>query len=110
MTQRSGDWFLGIGFNMITTALGVYILCHITGLKPGKIKMNICDAHLYSNHLEQAREQLTREPMPWPQLEITKPFDREKDDPIEFIESLEYSDFKLIGYKSHKRIKAPMAV
>ncbi len=110
MTQRSADFFLGSPFNVASLAMLVHILAFVTGYQPGEISITMTDTHLYKNHIEQAKEQLSREPMPWPQLEITKPFNKETGDPIKFIESLEYSDFKLTGYKSHKRIKAPMAV
>jgi thymidylate synthase len=113
MTQRSADVFLGVPFNIASLAMLVHILCKVTGYTPGKISITMVDTHLYKNHIDQAGKQLTNEPMEWPQLEITKPYDCQSNNvsnALEYIESLEYSDFKLTGYKSHKRIKAPMAV
>lgn len=109
LTMRSSDYFLGVPYNLTSLATLVMIICHVTGYNPGQISINMVDCHLYKNHIEQAKEQLSREPMEFPQMSITKPFDK-TEDPIKFIESLTHVDFKLVGYKSHKRIKAPMAV
>lgn len=109
MTQRSADFFLGVPFNIASLATLVYILCHVTGYKPGKISIVTVDTHLYTNHTTQAKKQLTRTPHPFPKLAITKKFEDDAD-PIEFIESLTFDDFKVIDYKCHKGIKAPMAV
>lgn len=105
MTQRSADMFLGVPFNIASTATLVHILAKIAGLTPGEIVINLGDAHIYSNHIDQVDTQLSRTPLHFPKLEITKQLDT-----IEDIENLEYSDFNVIDYYSHPGIKAKMAV
>jgi thymidylate synthase len=99
--QRSADVFLGVPFNIASYALLTLMVAQVTGLKPGEFVHTLGDAHLYLNHLDQAREQLTRAPYPLPVLEIAP-----KDDLFAF----EYEDFKLRGYQAHDRIAAPIAV
>lgn len=99
--QRSADVFLGVPFNIASYALLTQMVAKVVGLEPGEFVHTLGDAHLYLNHLDQAREQLTREPLPLPVLEIA-------DRPDLF--SFEYEDFKLRGYKAHDRIAAPIAV
>ncbi|HEY2751460.1 thymidylate synthase [Phenylobacterium sp.] len=99
--QRSADVFLGVPFNIASYALLTMMVAKVTGLEPGEFVHTLGDAHLYLNHLEQAREQLRREPLPLPLLEIA-----ERDDLFAF----EYDDFKLRGYRAHERINAPIAV
>jgi thymidylate synthase len=99
--QRSADIFLGVPFNIASYALLTMMVAKVLGLQPGEFVHTLGDAHLYLNHLDQAREQLTREPLPLPTLEIA-----EKTDLFGF----EYEDFKLRGYKAHDRIAAPIAV
>jgi thymidylate synthase len=99
--QRSADVFLGVPFNIASYALLTMMMAKVTGLEPGEFVHTLGDAHLYMNHLDQAREQLTREPLPLPILEIA-----DKRDLFAF----EYEDFKLRGYKAHDRIAAPIAV
>jgi len=68
MYQRSGDMFLGVPFNIASTALLTYMICHITGLTPGSITLVIGDAHIYESHIDAVKEQLTRTPLPFPTL------------------------------------------
>jgi thymidylate synthase len=99
--QRSADVFLGVPFNIASYALLTLMVAKVVGLEPGEFVHTLGDAHLYLNHLDQAREQLTREPYPLPVLEIA-------DRPDLF--AFEYEDFKLRGYKAHDKIAAPIAV
>lgn len=100
--QRSGDVFLGVPFNIASYALLTHMVAHVTGLKPGEFIHTLGDAHLYANHVEQAREQLRREPLPLPRLAIK----RDVSDILEF----HYEDFEIVGYQSHSHIAAPVAV
>jgi thymidylate synthase len=99
--QRSGDVFLGVPFNIASYALLTLMVAQVTGLEPGEFVHTLGDAHLYSNHLEQAREQLTREPYAPPTMRIAP-----KDDLFAFA----YEDFVLEGYQAHPHIKAAVAV
>jgi dihydrofolate reductase / thymidylate synthase len=110
MYQRSVDSFLGEPFNISSTSLLLYIIGHITGLKPYKVTIDLGDTHIYSDHIEQVREQLTRIPYKFPKLKIKKDIDLEMktDDKLKFIENLQYEDFELIDYISHLPIKAKM--
>ncbi|WP_304171405.1 thymidylate synthase [Phenylobacterium aquaticum] len=99
--QRSADVFLGVPFNIASYALLTLMVAKVTGLQPGEFVHTLGDAHLYLNHLDQAREQLTREPLPLPVMEIA-----DRDDLFAF----EAEDFKLRGYKAHDAIRAPIAV
>ena len=99
--QRSADVFLGVPFNIASYALLTMMVAQVTGLEPGEFVHTLGDAHLYLNHLDQAREQLSRKPYPLPVLEIAP-----RDDLFAF----EYDDFKLRGYQAHDRIAAPSAV
>ncbi|MFN3515126.1 MAG: thymidylate synthase [Phenylobacterium sp.] len=99
--QRSADVFLGVPFNIASYALLTLMMAKVTGLEPGEFVHTLGDAHLYLNHLDQAREQLSREPYPFPIMEIA-----DKRDLFAF----EYEDFKLRGYKAHEKIEAPIAV
>ena len=99
--QRSADVFLGVPFNIASYALLTMMVAKATGLAPGEFVHTLGDAHLYLNHLDQAREQLAREPFPMPVMEIA-----DKSDLFAF----EYEDFKLRGYKAHEKIQAPIAV
>jgi thymidylate synthase len=99
--QRSADVFLGVPFNIASYALLTMMVAKVTGLEPGEFVHTLGDAHLYLNHLDQAREQLTRVPLPLPTLEIA-----DRDNLFAF----EYEDFKLRGYQAHDRIAAPIAV
>jgi thymidylate synthase len=99
--QRSGDVFLGVPFNIASYALLTLMMAQVTGLKPGEFVHTLGDAHLYSNHLDQAREQLGRTPFDPPEMRIAP-----KDDLFGF----EYEDFQLEGYHAHPHIKAAVAV
>jgi thymidylate synthase len=99
--QRSADVFLGVPFNIASYALLTLMVAKVTGLEPGEFVHTLGDAHLYLNHLDQAREQLAREPLPLPVMEIADKRD---------LFSFEYEDFKLRGYKAHEKIAAPIAV
>ena len=100
--QRSADIFLGVPFNIASYALLTHMLAQQAGLEVGEFVWTGGDCHLYSNHLEQAREQLGREPGSLPRLEILrKP---------PSIDAYEYEDFRLAGYEAQAHIKAPVAV
>lgn len=100
--QRSGDIFLGIPFNIASYALLLMMVAKVTKLKPFELVHTIGDAHLYNNHIEQAKLQLTREPKKLPKMEVN-PY---KDSIFNFV----YEDFKLYDYDAYPSIKAPVAV
>lgn len=101
---RSSDYFLANNWNTCTGALFVHMLCNVNGinLTPGDLSVVIGDTHLYKTHLEQVRENLKREPYPFPMLKIKRR--------VNNIEEFEYDDLELIGYRAHPRISASMAV
>jgi thymidylate synthase len=100
--QRSADVFLGVPFNIASYALLTMMVAQVCGYQPAELVHTLGDAHLYSNHLEQARLQLEREPRPLPKLRIN-PARASIDD-------FQYEDFTLEGYDPHPAIKAPIAV
>ncbi len=100
--QRSADCFLGVPFNIASYALLTMMMAQVTGLKPGVFVHTLGDAHLYKDHLEQARLQITREPRPLPRM-ILNP---EVHDLFDF----KYEDFTLEGYEPHPHIKATVSV
>ncbi len=100
--QRSADIFLGVPFNIASYALLTLMMAQVTGLKPGEFVHTLGDAHLYTNHLEQARLQLSREPLPLPTMKINP----EINDIFDF----KFEDFELSNYQCHPHIKAPVAV
>jgi len=99
--QRSADVFLGVPFNIASYALLTQMVAKVTGLEPGEFVHTLGDAHLYLNHIDQAREQLMREPYPFPTLTLADKRD---------LFSFDYEDFKVSGYKAHDKIAAPIAV
>jgi thymidylate synthase len=101
MTQRSCDVYLGLPYNAASTAFLTCMLAQQCELEPGEVIYSLGDAHLYSNHLEQARLQLTREPRALPQLK----FARRPPTIFEY----EYGDFELAGYEPHPHIAAPIS-
>ncbi|MEJ2767712.1 thymidylate synthase [Mycetohabitans sp. B46] len=102
LTQRSGDWFLGIPYNCASVAFLTHMIAQQLGLQPGEIVHSIGDAHLYLNHVEQAQLQLTRTPRPLPRLIIK----REPDSLFDY----RFEDFEIAGYDPHPHIAAPIAV
>ncbi|KGR78613.1 thymidylate synthase [Ureibacillus sinduriensis] len=102
LTQRSGDQFLGIPYNVSSYSLLTYLIAHECGLEVGEFVHSIGDAHIYSNHLDQVKEQLSREPRQFPTLKINS----EKTS----IFDIEMEDIVLEGYNPHPAIKAPVAV
>jgi len=100
--QRSADVFLGVPFNIASYALLTMMIAQVTGLKPGEFVHTLGDAHLYLNHLDQAREQLTRKPYALPTMRLNPDIDN--------IFAFTYEDFKLENYQAHPTIKAEIAV
>jgi len=103
--QRSADMFLGVPFNIASYSTLLILIAKITGLKPWTFTHTLWDAHIYNNHIEQVEQQLLNKPFPLPELKINKELNT-----LEDIEELEWEDFELVWYKSHKVIKAPVAV
>lgn len=100
--QRSADIFLGVPFNIASYALLTLMVAQVTGLAPGDFVHTLGDAHLYSNHLEQADEQLARKPYPLPTMVLNPE--------VKSLFDFRYEDFELCDYQCHPHIKAPVAV
>jgi len=100
--QRSADIFLGVPFNIASYSLLTMMIAQVTGLKLGDFVHTLGDAHLYLNHMEQAKTQLQRKPYPLPVMKINPD--------VKSIFDFKYGDFELVGYESHPSIKAPIAV
>jgi thymidylate synthase len=100
--QRSADIFLGVPFNIASYALLTTMVAQVTGYQPGDFVHTFGDAHLYCNHLDQARLQLAREPLPLPEMKLNPD--------VTDLFSFHYEDFQLVNYQSHPPIKAPIAV
>jgi len=100
--QRSADTFLGVPFNIASYALLTMMMAQVTGLKPGEFIHTTGDTHLYLNHIEQAKLQLTREPRKLPVMKINPD--------VKSIFDFQFSDFELVGYDPHPHIKAEVSV
>jgi len=100
--QRSCDSFLGVPFNIASYSLLLSMVCQITAFKPGHFIWNGGSVHIYHNHFEQVREQLSREPYPYPQLKLNPSVDS--------IDSFTYDDFNIVNYGFYPAIKAEVAV
>jgi thymidylate synthase len=106
--QRSADAFLGVPFNISSYALLTHMLAHACDLEVGEFVYTLGDYHIYSNHLAQVEELLAREPLPLPQLEIDDTDGRLRG--LDGLLSMRYEHLRLVGYRSHSKIAAPVAV
>ena len=102
MYQRSCDIFLGVPFNIASYALLTMMMAQVNGLKPGDFVHTLGDAHIYLNHIDQVKLQLTRQPLPLPQMKINPD--------VKNIDGFRFEDFQLVGYQSHPHIKGDIAV
>ena len=100
--QRSADIFLGVPFNIASYALLTMMIAQVCDLQPGELVYTLGDAHLYTNHLEQADEQLSRTPFALPRIELNPA--------VRDLFAFRYADFTLVDYQHHPHIKAPIAV
>jgi len=100
--QRSADLFLGVPFNIASYALLTLMVAQVTGLAPGDFVHTFGDLHLYSNHLDQARQQIAREPRPLPVMKLNPS--------VRNLHEFQFADFELVNYDPHPHIKATVAV
>lgn len=100
--QRSCDMFLGVPFNIASYSLLTMMIAQVCGLKPGEFVHTLGNAHIYSNHFEQVKLQLTREPLPLPRVRINPD--------VKNIDDFKFEDFELVDYQSHPAIKGEVAV
>ena len=100
--QRSADVFLGVPFNIASYALLTIMIAQVCGLRPGKFVHTLGDAHLYLNHLEQARLQITRKPFELPSIKLNSA--------VKNLEDFKFEDFEIVNYESHPAISAPISV
>jgi thymidylate synthase (EC 2.1.1.45) len=100
--QRSADIFLGVPFNIASYALLTMMVAQVTGVRPGDFVYTLGDAHIYNNHIEQVKLQLSREPYPLPQMSINPD--------VTSIFDFKYDDFQLVNYQSHPHIKGEVSV
>ncbi|MBP5615896.1 MAG: thymidylate synthase [Alphaproteobacteria bacterium] len=100
--QRSCDMFLGVPFNIASYALLTMMVAQVCGLKPGEFIHTLGDTHIYHNHFEQVKEQLSHTPLPLPQMKINPN--------VKNINDFKFEDFELVGYQSYDTIKAKVAV
>ena len=100
--QRSADFFLGVPFNIASYALLTHMLAHVCGYDVGEFVQTFGDVHLYRNHIEQAREQLAREPRELPQLIL--------NEDVQSLFDFRYEDISIVKYDPYPSIKAPVAV
>ncbi len=105
--QRSADAFLGVPFNISSYALLTHMIAHVCGLEPGEFIHTFGDLHIYLNHLDQVSELLSREPLELPTLEFV---DADGLKGLEGLLNFKFENLKLVGYKSHGKISAPVAV
>jgi thymidylate synthase len=102
MYQRSADMFLGVPFNIASYALFTHMIAQACNLEVGDLIITVGDAHIYNNHFEQVKEQLSRKPLPLPTLQLNPS--------IETVTNFDMDDIELVNYEYHDAIKAPMAV
>jgi thymidylate synthase len=102
MYQRSCDIFLGVPFNIASYALLTLMMAQTTGLAPGEFVHTLGDAHIYLNHIDQVKLQLSRKPYPLPEMRINPN--------VSSLFDFSYEDFELVGYESHPHIKGEISV
>jgi thymidylate synthase len=102
MYQRSADMFLGVPFNIASYALFTHMIAQVCNLDVGELIITFGDAHIYNNHIDQVKEQLSRKPLELPTLSLNPE--------ISIITDFDMEDIELVGYESHSAIQAPMAV